>query len=236
MKNPKLIIKLSPFVAVIIFFAVILFQAKIGAIECKNQYGECTESISQDLKKIEGTRLLGAKGRIKKTLFENFLIKNYSIQFQLPVGFVVHLVERKAKFALENTQEGKIAVIDNDGTVLTLGDSTTLPKISIVHPLPEPGMAVGNQDFFALKIFGDIVSLYKVKEAHLTDQGLNIVLSDGTQVMFPLEGEKKVLVGSLNFIMNQLKSEESDSTIVTKDESTYIDLRFKNPVIKEIIL
>jgi hypothetical protein len=45
-------------------------------------------------------------------------------------------------------------------------------------------------------------------------------------VIFPLEGERAVLISSLRLIISKLEAEEEG-----KSQSASIDLRFKNPVV-----
>jgi hypothetical protein len=75
-------------------------------------------------------------------------------------------------------------------------------------------------------------SSYQVREGIIEDESLVIELSQGPRVIFPLEGEKEVLLGSLRLVLSKLNNDAQDSKIENVSGASIIDLRFKNPVIK----
>lgn len=206
---------------------------KVREITCQNQYGHYNQDLKEDLEKARGLDLISAWGLVKETLSKNLLVKDYSIQFKLPASLEVYFIERKAKFALANRLTEQTALIDKQGRVITLSDSTALPYILTDQQLLSPGEKVENNILFSLEILFDIYSSYQVKTAYLLRDGLLIELDRGITVVFPQEGDKQILLGSLSLILNQLNSADVNSKIESIDvNKATVDLRFKNPVIR----
>ena len=61
---------------------------------------------------------------------------------------------------------------------------------------------------------------------------LIFIFADGKKVIFPLKGDREVLMGTLLVILNQLNSEGRGTKIEDINNFKVIDLRYNNPVIK----
>jgi hypothetical protein len=57
-------------------------------------------------------------------------------------------------------------------------------------------------------------------------------LKDGNKAIFPLEGDRDVLVGAFRLIYSQLNQDAQTSKIEGVKTPFTIDLRYKNPVIR----
>ena len=76
-------------------------------------------------------------------------------------------------------------------------------------------------------------STYQVQDGEIIDSNLVVEVTGGRSVIFPLQGDKEVLMGSLNLILSRLNSEDEKSRIEGAENVEIIDLRFKNPVLKQ---
>ncbi len=212
------------------FFVSLIFLPerliKINLVECKNQYGQCTDSIVDELKSAQGENLHLAKKRIEQTLSDQISVRDYSIQFKLPASLEINLIEKKPKFALVNNNGAWTALLDETGEVILLSDSTNLPYVLVEKSAPILGEKIENNLLFALEIMSDMYFSYQTQNGVLEGNSLVIELDRGLEVIFPLEGDRQVLLGSLNLILGQVDGLEQDVANKT------IDLRFKNPVLK----
>lgn len=216
----------------LIFFALYFLPRliKINEVTCRSQFGPCNQIVTDVVKRAEGKRLKWAKAQLDSVLSESTLASNYSFQFKLPDKLEVAVIEKKPRFSLRSTKVDVVALIDKNGLVIGLGEVKSLPYLQTETQLPNVGETVSSKTLFALEIVYDLYSSYGVGSGRLEDESLSIEFEDGPIVIFPLEGEKDVLVGSLAAILTRLNSEDQEDRI--EGEAPVIDLRFKNPVIK----
>lgn len=92
------------------------------------------------------------------------------------------------------------------------------------------GEKVSQENLFVLNLIYSLYSSYQVGGGKIENQGLVIQLPQGITVIFPLEGDEAVLLGSLRVILDRLNEDIKDSRI--EKEVKVIDLRFQNPVLK----
>ena len=203
----------------------------INEIICENQYGKCGNSLLNELKNAKGKNLFSSKSNLKEILSLYPSVKDYSIYFKYPSGLKVNLIERKAKFAIR--EKDGFYIIDREGVVIIREKTTSLPYLEFNNFDAKLGHKIEERLFFALNLIFDIHSLYKMKQARVENGSLRVELEPSLSVIFPLEGDRKVLVGSLNLILNQLNTSDNNSKIESMSLlAKTIDLRFKNPVIK----
>lgn len=228
--------KFIPPLLVIILLMFPFFVAgrivKINKITCRSQHVSCSVKIEKEVKKAERLGLFSAKKHITDELENEFLVKDFSFHYQLPDELIVSVVERNAKFAVQNPSVPWVALIDSDGYSLSLEEETALPLLTINENLPNPGERVGRKVLFALDIFTTLEKIYSVNSAKVKDGRLVIELERGINVLFPLEGDRQVLLGSFIFIYSKIKDNEEITTRLGSPEVDTIDLRFKNPVIR----
>lgn len=222
------------FFALFFLILVFLFLAfpriiTIKKITCSNQYGRCDDSLVVDLETVLGKSLMEAKSTLKSIFLKDMLIKDYSLQYKIPETLQIYILIKKSKFALWSGVEGKAVLVDEKGMVLTEAESTNLPKVIISEKLLSAGEQVVQSQLFALELIADLNYYYQVKEGVLVEQRLEVNLPEGIKVIFPLEGDRQVLLGSLKVVLSRLNQEAKDSKIERIRE---IDLRFKNPILK----
>lgn len=216
------------------FLALLYFPyklIKINEIKCSSQNDVCNSLIVQKLEKIKGESLNTAKKRIKETLRNDFIVKDFRLYFRLPDKIWVEIIERKASFALGDLEGKKSLLVAKDGNVISSGDSFGLPSLSTSEKLPGIGEKVDEKTLFASKILIAISNNFSIKRAERRKDLLLIELVNSTKVIFPLEGDKDLILGSFFLIESKLNKEDFN-TRINVDEPLIIDLRYKNPVLR----
>lgn len=216
---------------VLIYFSI-GFVIPIHEVQCVSQYGACTGSLREKVENIKGLNLNSARKEIRRLLVGDFYAKEYTYQYEFPSKIKLHILERKPNFALVNESQAWFAIIDKDGYVLSLEESSGLPKVITSGPIPNPGEKVETRELFALNLMSDLSYLFQVDSGRMDGESLVIDLDDATDVIFPLEGEKDVLVGSLVLLGNRILEGKDENARDLVSVKKTIDLRYKNAVIK----
>jgi len=222
-----------PIIALILLVGLIVATPRlilIKHISCQSQYGNCFDDLEEKLKKAEGKNLREAKKEIEDILKNDLSLSDYSTQFKIPDTLKISLLEDKPKFALKSLSKNVYGLVDKEGLVLKIEDNTTLPYVEIEDSFPNVGEKVSEKELFALKIISGVFSLYQIDKGKIQNESLLIELKNGIKVIFPLEGDKDVLLGALTVILNRLNEDAKELKI---NKVVYeIDLRFKNPVLR----
>lgn len=227
-------------ITTIIFFAFLLFifgtliyqspnLIKIEKVECVNQFGRCSVELEQYLNEYDGENISKVKSGIINKLDSNLFVKEYSINFQLPSTLRVHVLERKALYAIKNDE--RYFLVGPEGVVFREEDFSNLPVVEM-RGLYEVGQVITAEDMFVLDITKEVGEYYKVTKAMVDKDYLIVLLGSGEKVIFPNDGDRQLLIGSLNLILLQLNSENQDTRIEQSRKVREIDLRYKNPVLR----
>lgn len=221
-------LKLATYLLIFLLLASLFFVTprliKIGEISCNNQFGECSGVLESELTKLAGKSLYDAKRQASLLLKENVFVKEYTIQFKLPDRLSVYVIDRKARFALKRKGQDAFALVDKDGYSIAIVEKNSLPTVEFDGSPPNVGERVDDKNLFALKLIESMFTFYQVKVGSIENESFQVELTDSKSVVFPLEGEKDLLISSLQLILAKLENEGVAYQI--------IDLRFKNPVIK----
>ncbi len=204
----------------------------IDEILCSSQFGPCKQNILENLSSIEQNSLLNTSKNIDDYFSNNILVSDYSVQFELPRKLIVNIIERKPVFGVKAELNSQVALVDIDGRVISIEDVSSLPVLITNDNLPKIGDNVSQRTLFALKIVSGMHSTHHVSRGLIENDGLIFDLKDGFSVIYPLEGDVDVLLGSLALILNQLNIDGQGTKIGTADGVKLLDLRFKNPVIR----
>jgi len=233
-KYVKVFFGIILFVLLVSSFFVVPKKIKIKNIVCQSQFGPCNASILGSINKIgNGEKsYYDVKRELQGTLASNILVSDYSFHFRFPNIVEVNLLERKAKYAIKAEGTDSYALVDEEGYVIYFQDLTGLPFLTTIEPPPNVGKKVSDKVAFALEILYGTFSSYQVREGIIENESLVIELSQGPKVIFPLEGEREVLLGSLRLVLSKLNNDSQDFKIENVSGASIIDLRFKNPVIK----
>ena len=230
MRRLKYIFILVP---VFLVFAVIYLiprLIKVKKIDCKSQFGPCSQTFLEKALSYEGKALKEAKAGLSGYFKSSPFIKEYSFTYKLPDRLVVNIIEAKARYALGNKTASVYCPIDKDGVCLRIETTTNLPLVEIEGNPPNVGDKIDSGQLFALELIYSLFSNHGVKEGKIVEGRFEVEV-EGYTVVFSLQGDKAVLLGSLELILSRLKSESKDSKIDYTTVSK-IDLRFKNPVLQ----
>lgn len=219
----------------LIFFGLFFGVPKklvISKIDCKSQYGTCSDYLNKEIQKGEGKNLGDAKNYLNTLLKGESSVKDFSVRFKLPDRLTVDIIQRDPEFGISFKGNSGVALIDQDGYVLSFQESPAVPVVNIDEPPPNVGEKVKDTTLFALQMMKDMTELYQAKSGSIKDDSLVVELNSGQTVIFPLEGDRQILIASLGVILTRLNSEGDETKIKTGTQSAVIDLRFKNPVIR----
>lgn len=210
---------------VLTFICVIIFVffkfVRIKNIKCSSQYDACDKDLVTSINnlKSKNENVLSMRSDLQNLVKKDKNVLQYRIDLNLPFDLRVYIVERNAiaAFSLAN---GEFALIGMDGTILENVKETSLPKITSYYNLN------GEELGFVSNLMDDLNRIYKVGSGKVDANGFEVDGIKERNVIFPLSGDRDVLLGSLNLILSRLPSLKEASTI------KFIDLRFKNPVLR----
>ena len=216
------------------FFFLAPKLIRIEKIDCRSQFGPCNKNLEDALLKViqDKPNLAQAKKNLSAVLNNEVLVYDFSYQFKIPNTLKINVLERKAKFALKNRQNQALALLDKDGMVIYYQEATNLPTLTTSELVPNVGERVDEETLFALNLLSNIFSFYQVKEGKIENKSLVIELPSSYKVIFPLEGDQQVLLGSLRLVLAKLNTQAQESRIKEVFNAKTIDLRFKNPVVR----
>ncbi len=226
-KNISVIIGFQMLVSLSVFF---FRNIKINKISCISQYGKCNSLIFDGVTAFQGQSYLEAKKNLNGYLKKNPFIIDHRINYLYPDKIIVSISENKPKYALKYS-DNTYALMSKAGLVLKYDSETSLPVLVQTSEKSkyEVSSKVDETDLFALKIVFYLSSLYKINTSTIGPDGLMVDLSEYPRLIFPIEGDTRVLLGSANFILSQI------NTINNKSDNKkfeVVDLRFKNPVLR----
>lgn len=228
----RVIVSIAIFLSIpLALFYILTSLVIVKKISCSSQFGQCSSLIEQRLDEAVNLKLRKALKSADNLLKSELLVKSYNIKYQVPDTLTIYIIERKPEFAIKKSEGEEVYLIDKDGRVLQTSDSTNLPKIIYEHPYNE-GELVEERVLFSLELVYELAPYYRIESAGLSDNHLVLELERGPKVVFPSQGDRKLLLGSFNLIMSRLNSEDEDTRIEKSAEVKEIDLRFKNPVLK----
>ena len=228
-KVPRIVLYIAALV--LLGFGVFVFfkYLKISRIRCESQFGPCSESVETKLGELQGYGILETFTRVNKTLKEDRRISEYSVRYIIPNTLSVYVIEKKSVIALGKQGTDRFVILDKDYKVIGIEKSTFLP---IVNVSSSEGIDFGlgsdipSSLLFAAKIGKEMFMVYGVKLSVVYNDRVEVKLTNGPKVIFPLGGEIDVLMGSLNLILSRLNNASGEIRIGE------VDLRYKNPVIR----
>ncbi len=200
---------------------------KIEKVDCTSQYGPCGTELISSLKAVSGKDLESAKAEARRILAKDLTVEKYFLQYKFPDTLKVNVIVRKPKFALKKEEE--LVVVDEAGVVLGKEKESTLPTLKTDESIPKVGEKVNRETLFASNILYGMFYLFGAKEGTMAVDSLNINIPNGPQVIFPLEGDEKALLGAANLIISRLNKGGEDLKI---GSVKIVDLRFKNPILR----
>ena len=194
---------------------------KVQDVSCENQFGPCSGYVNDKVIKAKGLSISDAKLYLAKALSKEGRVIDSAAKFKLPNKLQVYVVERKALAAFHSGNSNNYSLVDRDGVVLGTQSDVNVPVVVVDGKTPSQA-----DISYVANLMYDLYSVYQVRLGHLTNDNLEVDNIMGKRVIFPLNGDRDTLVGSLKVILSGLISDSSLSRI------RLIDLRFKNPVLK----
>lgn len=191
---------------------------KIQSIDCLTQFGECNENLKNELSKANKKNIFESFLLAKTILKKNKNILEYSVNFELPLKLKINIIERFPILAFK-LNNGNYALLDKNGEIISNVKDTNLPKILSSNELKN------NELVFVISLMRDLNFFYDVSMGKIADNALMVEIQS-KKIIFPVVGDKDLLLGSLNLIFSRLRELKDASTI------GIIDLRFKNPILR----
>ena len=153
----------------------------------------------------------------------------------MPTALTINLIERSPKIALYPSETKKFLLADEEGKIINMVDNSNLQKISVDRKLPNLGENIDREILFGILLTLDAANIDKIVEAKIEKNSLVISYKEGPKVTFPLDGDRKTLIGGLNLILSQLNTSSNATTIENEDLGNLkIDMRYRNPVLQYI--
>lgn len=210
----------------------LLGKIELNKVDCVSQYGQCTHFLTQKFNSFIGEKYLSGIRLIKILANEDPMISSFNLQYVPLAGVRINLIEKEAKYSITTSNKESYSMIDNEGVVLSFSEATQLPTLVTADQPTEKGMAVSRHELFALKLMALMHRNYQVNLGRLEGDGLVVELPHGPDVIFPLSGDREVLMGSLILVYNDLNSSDGSKLNTNGKIIDTIDLRFKNPVLR----
>lgn len=201
----------------------------LSEVVCTAESDQCVEGITGDFADLPGQPLVYAKQVLQAKLAQNVLVKSFTVSYKLPNSLAVAVVARQPAYAFWAKDFRQAALVDTDGVVVGYSNAPGLPTITVESATPSVGQTVSQELLSAEQIYAKVALLHPISEAKFLDGHLSIKLADSYLVLFPLDSDTDVLVGSLALLLARLNSQAQEFTI---DPISTIDLRFGNPVLK----
>jgi hypothetical protein len=195
-------------------------------VDCKSQYGACPQQVVDKINRFNGKSLFIARNGITKILKNDYQVSDFSLQFKLPATLHTELIIKKAAIAMGNGAGGPLILVDKDGTVISTASESALPILSVSGDLAKVGQNVGTTDLFAINIAEGVFEMYQIRNFSIQDGSLLVELPGQIRVIFPLDGDTAILLGSLRLIYSKIQADGNPLGY------SQIDLRFKNPVLR----
>lgn len=183
---------------------------KVKEFECQSQDGPCPEEIQLAISGLKFTNINRTKKEVAGLMAKTRLVSDYSLQYLFPNKIKINILLKKARFAVFNKDTGNYLLFDSKGRFLGETEKTSVPTVVQSGSTP---------NLFALFIVEGVSKISQVNKGEIVNSSLVIELPSGKRVIFPLEGDKDLLLGSFRLIYSEITNKE-------------IDLRFKNPVLR----
>lgn len=204
---------------------------KIEEFDCSTQYGACDEWISKEFEILKGKNYSQTK-KYTLLIIKNFIfVDDYLVQYKFPNGIKVNLSISKPVYCLKKVNENIYDYINSTGMVVRVDKECSLPVVETENYFPNMGEEIKEDILNALTTVSLMNLSFGVSNGKILNNYLQINMPQGYNVLFPLDRDSQVLVGSLKLIISRLNENASDTKIDSGIISV-IDLRYTNPVLR----
>ena len=222
MRKAKKILFISLVLVVLLCLGFLKFT-KVSKVSCTSQFGPCSVKVEKFLSRVVSENLFTARSIAMSYLAREPLISDFSVSLESVSVLRIFIIERYGYIAFKRNGSENYMIVDIEGVVIKDEKESALPVLSVDEDLPPTGQSVKGEQLFGAKLLKTLSDAYGVSRGYLDKDSLKVEVANETKVIFPLSGDKDVMLGSLRFLLSRLKPLQSGSTI---------DLRYKNPVIR----
>lgn len=213
-------------------FIIVPRKIIIKNIACRSQFTYCGGSIDEGLNRIAGNNYTETKKKIKEFLNTQGMVQEYRILYKPLNSVVVNIILRKGVSALK--VDADYYIIDKNGYVILKTGKTDLKYFNIKDVKYNIGDKIDSRLLFFSNLIMGIDKMFRIKRAYVNEGGyLEVESVNAPLVIFPKEGDRNVLLGSLRLIINQLNKDAQNLRMGEDVNSMTLDLRYKNPVIRK---
>jgi hypothetical protein len=222
------------FLIAIVAFALFAYIRPMSITCITDQGDQCPSELSREIQKSKELPFINSKQQLMQLFDANSSIESYKITSTLvPFGWAITVVLRSPQYALSDISKTSFALVDESGKIIRIQSEPFIPYLVIPTEIPPLYAQLDNQLLFSLTLVKDIYTIYGTTYGTLTYDGLVIEVDAQKRVLFPVEGDRRSLIGGLMYIVERL--EMSSFTQFPKfDPSTVreVDMRFINPVLR----
>ncbi len=192
--------------------AVSFLEFKLEKISCADE-----KKLQKEINLIGKNLIMIDEKSVEETLKKKFsCIKQVFLNKSLPNKIKVHVIGRQPVATIVASNSAKL--VDNEGVALGGGDLPNLPKI---YSENIDSKEVKN----TILIINKLISFnFEIKKSSILPKK-DLLIEGEYKIYFNLEKNLDIQLASLQLILNQAKIESN--------KVEYIDLRFRDPVIKE---
>lgn len=232
-KNNKLAIVFIFIIAQVIFFGSSLFQLK--AVDISGDDGMSKSEIARNMNSMLGKNIFSINlSDIKKSLKDNFRIKDITISYSFPGKLKIIVKNKKPQAVVCNDRDKVWHEMSQDGDILNVcGDpngSPRLIKVAVTSPV-KPGLKIDTIKISeAKKIINCLPESVKNNTDYILINSSDEFILNGKFLNKNLEinlGEPVNLEYKMKLLTNIL-----DKAAALQLKVSNIDLRYEQPVIK----
>ncbi|GEM_PF-1522319 len=204
-----------------------LFLLKVRSVSCSTTTNvPCPSVIETDLLRLEGMPLLRYAPSLKQIVTRSE-VKKYTTRISPLGSLAVTLTLRDPVIAFKASGAEVSTLYTEDGTVVGESTATDLPTIAIVEQVEKENIP------FLAQFGYELSRTFSVNTFIVTGTALEVNLSDGRKLFYPLSGDIDVLLGASLLTFSQLNRDEGKLMINGEPTAVKeIDFRFKNPVLR----
>lgn len=228
----KKILIIGSFIGLVLIAVLVLVtKLQVKTITCTSQYGPCNSEVETLVKGNEMTQMFLAYKNLKKQLQESPFVDDYYIQIKSPTKLNLNIHESKPIYAIRSNVNNSYALINERGIVLKIEDKSVLPYLVINEELPAEGGTIDEMDLFLVDLIYDLDKMQYSNYGEKMDFGMTAEIQNRYEAIFPLEGNKKELLGALNIILAKIAEPSENNEDFVCMGKCKIDLRYNNPII-----
>jgi len=219
--------KILKILLILLIFAGLTFAYKklvLFSVECQSQYGPCDNDIISELEQYKGESIFTSYGKINNLLRSSNKVINFEIKFISPLKLFAHISQRKPSIAVIANGDKNYHLYSQDGFLLSQVENTQLPTIEI----QDYSVISEIQTKFIIEMAHMLNQTYNINNIIVRDGGMEFEIPGSPKIIYPIQGDIDVLLGSLRFVLSQLNTQLGDFTMES------VDFRFRNPIIRTI--